>query len=107
MVVSGLAPLVVEDAADEGELIQVRGRTPDEPVAYPEPRPLEGLTWHGQLDAQPGAGSPADVGDRANEPVPTVSGPAPPMNISLAAGNTGPEQGRTRPAVGIREESLP
>jgi transposase len=35
MVFSGLAPLVVEDAADEGELIRVRVRTPDEPVACP------------------------------------------------------------------------
>jgi transposase len=35
MVFSGLAPLIVEDAADEGELIRVRARTPDEPVACP------------------------------------------------------------------------
>src|SRR5260370_40034460 len=35
MVFSGLAPLVVEDTADEGELIRGRARTPDEPVACP------------------------------------------------------------------------
>jgi transposase len=35
VVFSGLAPLVVEDVADEGELIRVRARTPDEPVACP------------------------------------------------------------------------
>jgi hypothetical protein len=99
MVFSGLAPLAIEDAAEEGEPIPVRGRTPDEPVAYPEPPPLEELTWLGLLDAQPGPGSPADTGSRANEPVLTVSGPAPPMNISLEAVNTGPEQGRLHPAV--------
>jgi hypothetical protein len=99
MVFSGLAPLVIEDAAEEGELISVRGRTPDEPVAYPEPPPPEELTWHGLSDAQPEAGSPADTGGRANEPVLTVSGPAPPINISLAAGNTGPAQGGLQPAV--------
>jgi transposase len=35
MVFSGLAPLVVEDVADEGGLIRVWARTPDEPVACP------------------------------------------------------------------------
>ena len=35
MVFSGLAPLIVEDVADEGELIRVRARTPDEPVPCP------------------------------------------------------------------------
>ncbi|MDT3446798.1 MULTISPECIES: ISL3 family transposase [unclassified Pseudofrankia] len=35
MVFSGLAPLVVEDVADEGDRIRVKARTPDAPAACP------------------------------------------------------------------------
>jgi transposase len=35
LVFSGLAPLVVEDMADEGDLIRVGARTPDRPAACP------------------------------------------------------------------------
>lgn len=35
LVFSGLAPLVVEDAADEGALIRVAARTPDGPATCP------------------------------------------------------------------------
>jgi len=36
MVFSGLAPLVVEEVADEGEIIRVRATTPDVPVDCPK-----------------------------------------------------------------------
>jgi hypothetical protein len=35
MVFSGLAPLAVEDVADEGDRIRVLARTPDAPAAHP------------------------------------------------------------------------
>jgi len=35
LVFSGLVPLVVEDVADEGDLIRVAARTPDRPAACP------------------------------------------------------------------------
>ncbi|OHV27751.1 hypothetical protein CC117_33040 [Parafrankia colletiae] len=35
LVFSGLSPLVVEDVADEGELVRLRARTPERPVACP------------------------------------------------------------------------